>query len=161
MKNRQNWIPIVGIAALVLCLLFSASSKALDALSGPEMMMSGREYVQESVTPRPQAVTVTLDPMAGISLGRRNAIKSAQSYLKLTSFSRKGLVDQLRYEGYTDDEAVFAVDFLEPDFYAEAAEAAASYLRLTSFSKTGLYDQLIYEGFSEDEAAYGVAAVGY
>lgn len=161
MKNRQNLIPIIGIASLVICAVSGVSSRVIDAASGPEMMMSGRPYVEEVVTSQPKVVTYTPDPMAGLSLGRRNAIKSAQSYLKLTSFSRKGLVDQLRYEGYTDDEAVFAVDFLEPDFYAEAAEAAASYLRLTSFSKTGLYDQLIYEGFSEDEAAYGVAAVGY
>lgn len=161
MKNRQNLIPIIGIALLALVLVSNIVTTLIDRASGPEMMMSGREYVEEVVTPQPKVVTSTPDPMAGLSLGRRNAIKSAQSYLKLTSFSRKGLVDQLRYEGYTDDEAVFAVDFLEPDFYAEAAEAAASYLRLTSFSKTGLYDQLIYEGFSEDEAAYGVAAVGY
>ena len=161
MKNKQNWIPIIGIASLALCFIFGVTGRILDAVSGPEMMMSGREYVEEVVTPQPKIAMVTADPMAGISLGRQNAIKSAQSYLRNMSFSRKGLVDQLRFEGYTNDEAVFAVDYLDPDFYAEAAESAASYLRHMSFSKQGLYDQLIFEGFTEDEEAYGVAAVGY
>ena len=160
MKNKQNWIPIIGIASLVLVIMSSVFNNVIDRASGPEMMMSGNAYVQETAKPR-TAHTPTPDPMAGISLGRQNAIKSAQSYLRISSFSRKGLVDQLRYEGYSNDEAVFAVDYLEPDFYAEAAEAAASYMRISSFSKKGLYDQLIFSGFTEDEATYGVASVGY
>lgn len=158
MKNKQNWIPIIGIASLVLC--FSGGvSRALDAVSGPEMMMSGREYVEEVVTPQPKIFTSTPDPMADISIGRRNAIKSAESYLKHMSFSRKGLVDQLRFEGYTSDEAIFACDYLEPDWTAEAVESAESYLSHMSFSRQGLYDQLIFEGFTEDEAAYAVMVV--
>lgn len=121
--------------------------------------MSGKAWVEPSVTPRP--VQSSKDPMAGVSLGRQNAIKSAQSYLRYTSFSRKSLIDQLRFEGYSTDEATYAVDYLEPDWYAEAAEAAASYLKYTSFSRQGLKDQLLFEGFTEDEAEYGVISVGY
>ena len=161
MKTRQNLIPIIGISLLALVLISNIVTTLIDRASGPETMMSGREYVEEVVTPQPKVVTPAPDPMAGLSLGRKNAIKKAQSYLSYSSFSRKGLVDQLRYEGFTNDESVFAVDYLEPDFYAEAAEKAASYLNYSSFSKQGLYDQLIYEGFTEEEAAYGVAAVGY
>jgi len=38
------------------------------------------------------------------------AAKAAQSYLDYSSFSRTGLIEQLEYEGYTHDQAVFGVD---------------------------------------------------
>lgn len=157
--KKANIVPILGIALLVALIITSAANKILND-NEPEYMFSGNIYTPESPTHRP-SVSVTSDPMAGISIGRQNAIKSASAYLRVSSFSRKGLVDQLRFEGYSSDEAVFACDYLEPDWYAEAAEAAASYLRVSSFSSQGLIDQLLFEGFTEDEAAYGVAAVGY
>lgn len=157
--NRRNIIPVIGITLLVVILLSSIVTKYIEA-NTVEYMMSGREYVPETVTPRP-APTVAPDPLAGISLGRKNAIKKAQSYLSISSFSKKGLIDQLRFEGFTTDEAVYAVDYLEPDWYAEAAEKAASYLSISAFSRQGLIDQLLFEGFTEDEAEYGVTAAGY
>lgn len=157
--KRQNIVPIIGIVVLVLVVLGTVATRYFEA-NTTEYMMSGRVYTPESLTPKP-VPAATADPLAGISIGRLNAIKSAQAYLSVSSFSRKSLVDQLRFEGYTSDEAVFACDYLEPDWYAEAAEAAAAYLQVSSFSRQGLIDQLIFEGFTEDEAAYGVAAVGY
>ena len=157
--NRESIVPIIGIALLVVMALSSVVMKYIDTHT-VEYMMSGKEYVPETITPRP-APTAVPDPLAGVSLGRKNAIKSAESYLKYSSFSRKGLVDQLRFEGYTSDEAIYACDYLEPDWYAEATEAAASYLRYSSFSRQGLIDQLLFEGFTEEEAEYGVTAAGY
>ena len=157
--KRQNIVPIIGIVVLVLVVLGTVATRYFEA-NNTEYMMSGRAYTPGSLTPKP-APTAPVDPLAGISMGRQNAIKSAQTYLRVSSFSRKSLVDQLRFEGYTSDEAVFACDYLEPDWYAEAAEAAATYLQVSSFSRQGLIDQLIFEGFTEDEALYGVAAVGY
>lgn len=157
--KKQNLVPIIGIAVLILSIIGGAVFRYIDA-NTTEYMMSGRVYTPESLTPKP-APAASADPLAGVSIGRQNAIKTAQSYLRVSSFSRKGLVDQLRFEGYTSDEAVFACDYLEPDWYAEAAEAAAAYLRVSSFSRQGLIDQLMFEGFTEDEAAYGASAVGY
>ena len=157
MKNRKT-VPIIGIVVLLLVTAGSIFLQYVERNTGPEMTMSGKIYTPGTEAPRPKA---TQDPMAGISLGRQNAIKSAQSYLRYSSFSRKGLIDQLRFEGYTTDEATYAVDYLEPDWYAEAAESAASYLKYSSFSRQGLIDQLVFEGFTQDEAEYGVAAAGY
>lgn len=157
--NKNRLIIIVGIVVASLAIAGRLFMIYVEKNTSQEMTLSGNVYVAPSPTPyRPKA---SQDPMAGISLGRQNAIKKAQSYLSHSAFSRKGLVDQLRFEGYTDDEAVFACDYLEPDWYAEAAEKAASYMSHMSFSKQGLYDQLIFEGFTEDEALYGVTSVGY
>lgn len=38
------------------------------------------------------------------------AVKSAKQYLEVMAFSRSGLIDQLEYEGYTHDQAVYGVD---------------------------------------------------
>ena len=38
------------------------------------------------------------------------AVKSAKSYLTYMSFSRSGLIDQLEYEGFTHEQAVYGVE---------------------------------------------------
>lgn len=106
----------------------------------------------------PAAPTTDLD---GWTLAQSNAIGSAESYLSFTSFSRQGLIDQLIYEGYSTEDATFAVDALEVDWNGQAALTAENYLSFTTFSRQGLIDQLLFEGFSQAEAEYGVAMVGY
>src|SRR4051812_6271855 len=41
--------------------------------------------------------------------GQRNALSSAQSYISMSAFSKSGLIDQLKYEGYSRSEARWAV----------------------------------------------------
>lgn len=106
-------------------------------------------------------VTVTVQVVPKLSLAQQNAVGQAESYLSFTAFSRSGLIEQLEYEGYSAEEATFAVDQVAPDWNAQAAAQAKSYLEMSSFSREGLYDQLIYEGFSDAEANAGLAAVGY
>ena len=95
-----------------------------------------------------------------------NAIKSAESYLSFSSFSRQGLIDQLSSEygeGFTLAQATLAVDSLDVDFMAEAVESAESYLSFSSFSCQGLIDQLSSEygeGFTLAQARHGVGATG-
>ena len=40
---------------------------------------------------------------------KEQAAKSVESYLEFTSFSRDGLIDQLVFEGYTQEEAEYGV----------------------------------------------------
>lgn len=96
-----------------------------------------------------------------ITLGKRNALSKAKDYLSLTAFSYTGLIDQLKYEGFTEEEATYGADNCGADWNEQAAKKAQQYLELTSFSRSGLIDQLKYEGFTSDQAAYGVTAVGY
>lgn len=95
------------------------------------------------------------------SMGQSNAVKKAQSYLDFTAFSRKGLIEQLEYEGFTNEEAVYGADHCGADWKEQAAKKAAEYLDFMSFSKQDLIEQLEYEGFTASEAAYGASAVGY
>ena len=84
----------------------------------------------------------------------------ASSYLRYMSFSRSGLIAQLEYEGFSTDDATYAVTVLSPNWYQQAAAKAREYLNLMPFSRSGLIAQLRFEGFTQDEAVYGVNSTG-
>ena len=95
------------------------------------------------------------------STGERNALNSAKNYLRVMPFSRKGLIEQLEYEGYSTAEATYAVDNCGADWYEQAVKSAKNYLDIMSFSRSGLIDQLEYEGFTHDQAVHGAEKNGY
>lgn len=97
----------------------------------------------------------------GETLAQQNAVGSAESYLRFSAFSRQGLIDQLIFEDYSREDATYAVDKVNPDWFEQAALKAESYLEFSSFSRQGLIDQLLFEGFSQQEAVYGVEQNGY
>lgn len=94
------------------------------------------------------------------SVSQRNAVEKARDYLKFSSFSRSGLIEQLEFEGFANVDAVYAVDSLDVDWNEQAALKAKSYLDTSSFSRQGLLDQLLFEGFTAEQAGYGVDSVG-
>ena len=102
----------------------------------------------------------TSTPESSITVSQQQAVRSADSYLSYSSFSRSGLIDQLEYEGFSTADATFGVDAQNADWNAQAAGSAQDYLDYSSFSRSGLIDQLIYEGFTLEQATYGVNAVG-
>ena len=96
-----------------------------------------------------------------VTLGQQNALEKAKSYLKYSSFSRKGLIEQLEFAGFTSEEALYGVNNCGADWNEQAVEKAKSYLKYSSFSRKGLIEQLEFTGFTPEEALYGVEAVGY
>lgn len=98
---------------------------------------------------------------SNLTTGQKNALKKALSYLNLSAFSRSGLIKQLEFEGFTTEEATYAVDNSGADWNEQAVKKAASYLRLTAFSKEGLIHQLEFEGFTHEQAVYGAEQNGY
>lgn len=121
--------------------------------AAPEVKPEAKPEPAPEVAPEPEKPSLTI--------GQSNAVSKAKSYLDYTSFSRTGLIQQLEFEGFSVEDATFAVDHVSPDWNAQAAAKAADYLDYTSFSRQGLIDQLVFEGFSLAEAEFGVAAVGY
>ncbi len=102
----------------------------------------------------------TSAPAPRFTRAEENAIRSAESYLSFTAFSRSGLIKQLEFEGYTNSEATLGVDSLDVDWNRQAALSAEQYLDFTSFSRSGLIDQLVFEGFTRSQATYGVDKTG-
>lgn len=103
----------------------------------------------------------TEDYTVELTMGQKNALAKAQSYLSVMPFSHSGLVDQLEFEGFSHEDSTFAADNCGADWNEQAALKAESYLSIMSFSRSGLIDQLEFEGFTREQAEYGVSAVGY
>ena len=97
------------------------------------------------------------------TMGQREALDAAKSYLRSGHFSRAGLIHQLESpygEDFPHSEAVWGVNHAHANWYAEAVEAAKSYLRSGHFSRQGLIDQLespYGENFTHAQAVYGVS----
>lgn len=71
------------------------------------------------------------------------------------------MIDQLEFEGFTTEEATYAVDNCGADWNEQAAKKAQEYLDYSSFSRSELIGQLEFEGFTSAQAEYGVQSVGY
>ena len=106
-------------------------------------------------------VAVAMLSLTGSALaataGQRNAVSSAQDYLRVSAFSKSGLVEQLKYEHFSSSDARWAVAHVRVSWNAQAVKKAKSYLRISSFSRQGLIEQLEYDGFTHSQAAYGVS----
>ena len=91
----------------------------------------------------------------GATMGERMALSSAKNYLRTMGFSKKGLINQLEFEGYSTEEATYAVNNCGANWKEQAVRVAKNYLNVMSFSKQGLIEQLEFEGFTSEEAYYG------
>jgi len=107
------------------------------------------------VTPEP-----TAKPTPQLTAEQENAIGAAGDYLDYAAFSRSGLIKQLRFEGYSNAAATFAVDHITVDWKEQAYLSAVAYLDYTHFSRSGLIKQLKFEGFTTAQATYGVKKAG-
>jgi len=112
-------------------------------------------------TPTQTTTPVVEEKSDKTTMGEKNALDTALSYLRYTSFSYSGLIEQLEFEGYTHEEAVYGVDNCGADWNEQAVLKAQSYLDYSAFSREGLIEQLEFEGFTREQAEYGVDAVGY
>lgn len=116
-----------------------------------------------TVVPAPEQDTAVPEPApdtGGMTTAQQNAVGSAQGYLDHTHFSRKGLIEQLVFEGYSRRDATRAVDSLSVNYKDQAAGSARSYLESSHFSRKGLIEQLEYEGYTRAQAEYGVRKTG-
>lgn len=131
--------------------------------STPTSYSSRSSYSSNTTTHYTPKPTTRPAPTSSATMGEQNALKSAMSYLRLsTGFSRKGLIDQLKYEGYSNSEAEYAVNNCGANWKEQAVKSAAAYLKLDiGFSRTKLIEQLEYEGFTHEQAVYGAEQNGY
>lgn len=94
------------------------------------------------------------------SMEYRNALRSAENYLQFTAFSYEGLIEQLEYEDYPREAAVYAADNCGADWSTQALKSARNYLSFTAFSYNGLIKQLEYEKYTTEQATYAADNCG-
>lgn len=125
-----------------------------------EAAPGAEEATEESPEPTPEASDEDAEGADDGTVSQQNALGSAEGYLEWTNFSESGLISQLEFEGYSTEDATWAIDRLEVDWDVQAAGAAESYLEFSNFSRSGLIDQLLFDGFTQEQAEYGVAQAG-
>lgn len=125
----------------------SEASVAAEITSTPELSSTVGENEADSEN-------------TGVTLSQRNAVKKAQSYLRVMAFSHDGLVEQLEYEQYSHEDAVYGADNCGADWNEQAEAKAKSYLKSMAFSYSGLIEQLEFEGFTNEQAVHGVDSCG-
>jgi hypothetical protein len=138
----------------------AASNAGIDAPAPWEESTNVIDSRPEASQP---AIGVKFEPEYPLSpVSQQNAVRKAEDYLDYTAFSRSGLINQLvEFEGFSTEEATFAVDHLTVDWNEQAAKKAKDYLDYTAFSRSGLINQLVeFEGFTPAQAQYGVATTG-
>ena len=156
--NMKNKLAVAFSLLTIGALLSGCSIGASNVDAEPQD--TTQQSSEQSETAQAEAETVP-EESSNETLGQSNAVAKAESYLDFSAFSRKGLIEQLEFEGFDTADAQYAVDKVDPDWNEQAALKAKSYLEFSSFSRTGLIDQLKFEGFSDAEAEFGATAVGY
>jgi hypothetical protein len=137
------------------------------ALSVSMTTAAGASSVSQSVSAGAGSIlSGTSQPVLSVNLytnkvALSNAKRKAQSYLRVTSFSRQSLIEQLVFEGFSSSISTRAVDSLKVNWNKQAVKKAKSYLKVSAFSRQGLLDQLLFEGFTQTQAEAGLRAVGY
>lgn len=132
----------------------------IDKLNNPEDSSEEESVESESEEGANEGSTKESESTSTVTAGQRNALKSAKDYLSFTTFSYEGLVDQLEYEKYSHEDAVYAADNCGADWNEQALKSAKNYLSFTAFSYKGLIEQLEYEQFTKEQATYGADNCG-
>ena len=91
--------------------------------------------------------------------GEKYALLSAQQYLLVIPMSYNKLIEQLEFDGYTTDEAIYAADNCNADWYEQAVKSGKNYLEILPLSRKALKEQLVFDEFEEDIAEYAVELI--
>lgn len=94
------------------------------------------------------------------TISQEQALRSAKQYLGYTAFSHDGLIEQLKFEQFSDEDAAFAADNCGANWNEQALKSAKQYLVHTAFSYSGLIKQLEFDKFTEEQATYGADNCG-
>jgi hypothetical protein len=167
LKDRWDGLGKAGRIALIILAVFiglaiigalvPSNNKTTPQASAPKVV-TVTETTPAAAAP---AAKPTHAPKAPATVpsetsDQANARHQAESYLSFEAFSRKGLIEQLKYEGYSLADATYAVDHITVNWNEQAVQKAKDYLAMQSFSRSGLMEQLLYEGFTHAQASYGV-----
>lgn len=152
----------VGCTALVGG---AASTIDTDDKTFAEEQAEKRETRADTTEATTEATTETEKPEKKkaepkLTAAQENAVAKAEQYLDLMAYSRTGLIDQLKFEKFSEQDATFGVDALKVNWNEQAVAKAEQYLDMMAYSRDGLIDQLKFEGFTEAQAAYGAKGAG-
>ena len=90
---------------------------------------------------------------------RTQAVRAARQYLQVAPFSLKGLVKQLKFDGYSTGDATYGASHAGANWMQQAVRAAKAYLKISAFSFSGMVQQLEFDGYTHAQAVHGARAM--
>ncbi|MEY4743808.1 MAG: hypothetical protein RIR34_1147 [Actinomycetota bacterium] len=156
-KASRPWFKkkrfIIPIALIVLGGLSNTTNQTSGTSTENHSVSSSDTKSETAESP------ATTDEFANETLSEKNSRQKADDYLAYQAFSRKGLISQLVYEGFSKEDAAYGADAVKADWNEQAKLKAESYLSTQSFSAKGLADQLEFEGFDGGQVTYAMSKI--
>ena len=152
-ESADNWCKEKGLSC-------SIKEEYSDTISNGGFISQSKEVNTEAL--KGDSITITYSMGRKPTQSELNALSKAQSYSDRQYMSKKGLYQQLtsQYgEGFTAEEAQYAIEHVKADWKYNALQKAQSYSDRQYMSKKGLYQQLTSqygEGFTAEEAQYAI-----
>lgn len=143
------------IARIIVSVIFGLAF--IGAVSGDKTPSNTSQTNSTSAT-----TTKVQPPKENVPREYKNALRSAEQYLKVMPMSKKGLYDQLSSsagEKYPAEAAKYAVEHVKTDWKQNALKSAQNYLKIMPMSRQGLYEQLTSsagEKYTAEEAQYAI-----
>lgn len=167
-----KWIGICFVGLIALGMILEAT-KSPEQKTAEALQRNEQAAAIPVAKPSAAAVLTSAErsaeessPASSLTGPQKNAARSAAQYLRMSGFSRDGLIHQLSSdagEGYDVSDAVAAVDSLNVDWNEQATRSAKQYLSMQGFSCKGLVRQLSSragEKFTVNQATYGAQQAG-
>jgi len=104
--------------------------KSDEVIEKPEEKLTEEPKEKLKEEPKEDKVTETLS--------QKNAVRKAEQYLRTMPFSKSGLIAHLEFEGFSTEDATYAVNKINADWKKQAVKKAEEYLNVMAFSKNGL-----------------------
>lgn len=160
---KPNQVEVLSVTGTTKKIKWTSSNKKIATVSKYGIVTAkkaGKTTITAKCGKKKYKCKVTVESSdkdnSNSTIGQKNAIQKAQSYLRTQAFSYEGLIKQLEFEQYSHEEAVYAADNCGADWFEQSLKKAKSYLNSQAFSYEGLKKQLIFEKFTEEQALYGV-----
>jgi hypothetical protein len=174
-QKRKSWparhkllTALIAFGALVVIIVVASPSNKPPATAS-DTGAAGSAASPSAAVSSAAASSAPSTPAAPASPSmtgsQQQAVDSAEGYLSDgQGFSKQGLLSQLTStagDGFSKSDAEFAIEYLNPDWDAQAVDSAEGYLGGgQGFSEQGLLQQLTStagEGFTEAQADYAIS----
>ena len=137
----------IVLTSIVNCSTGNKKADNAETTTSPCVETTASPYAEITASPYEEKTSKTeLD----------NAIESAEAYNKVFAYSKKGLIENLKYEGFSEEIAECAVKSINVNWKENCVRSAYSYLDLFDMSKKELIHQLDYDGFTTEEIDYAM-----
>jgi hypothetical protein len=159
---------VVGVVlVVVISIAVTSSSHKATVVKPVATPTSAAPAPVAPTTQAPPAPAPSTPSTPAMTATEAQAVAAAQNYLSDGSgFSEEGLLQQLTSSygsGFTAADAQFAINYLNPNWDAQALEAAQGYMTTEpGWSQSGLEQQLTStygSGFTQAQATYAVNKV--